>query len=47
VFSESLAAMIQKFSDSDYRVLVDVSYAPFMAEWLEDAAQNMPLHESA
>jgi heterotetrameric sarcosine oxidase gamma subunit len=39
-FAESVNVVIQRLTDEDFRLMVDVSYAAFLADWLNDAATN-------
>lgn len=39
-FADAVAVYVQCFASDQYRLLVDVSFAPFMARWLADAANN-------
>ena len=39
-FAESVNVLLQRFADDEFRLIVDVSFGPFVAEWLTDAASH-------
>jgi heterotetrameric sarcosine oxidase gamma subunit len=39
LFAEAAPVLIQRLAESDYRVLIDVSFAGYLAGWLADAGR--------